>query len=205
MTSSLESSKTSGSIERYYIDSSLYFWFSLGPRSESRFATKIVIMFLDFKDTKTRSVRAQWAHNHASIPLRHKINHPPDHLPPGLGSWPSPITDDEELPPAPKLKPLKDAASITNPKVAIVGTGASGLFTAMILQYLNKNVPTSAGFNASWDFYEASPSTRGVGGRLYTYNFTDTSPDARHNYFDVGAMRFPDASGNPPSNPIMQR
>lgn len=160
-------------------------------------------MRLDFND-KTRSIRSQWARNHASIPLRRLINHPPPHIPGHLdGGWPGHVGDDEELPKPPKLKkPVDGTAPITNPTVAIVGAGAAGLFTAMILDYLNENV---AGFNASYDIYEASQDSSRLGGRLFTYNFGEY-PDPKHNYFDVGAMRFPDASDAAPvKNPIMQR
>jgi protoporphyrinogen oxidase len=104
------------------------------------------------------------------------------------------------------MKPSDGDFPITNPHIAIVGGGAAGLFTAMIIDYLNENTP-SPGFNCTYDIYEASNPPKelnntGVGGRLFTYEFMDNgSSDCRHKYFDVGAMRFPDSV----SNPIMQR
>jgi len=74
--------------------------------------------------------------------------------------------------------------------VCIIGAGSAGLFTALLLDYLNQNVPD---FNVQYDIFESGDASR-VGGRLYTYNFTSIP----HDYYDVGAMRFPD-------NPIMQR
>ncbi|KAJ4252416.1 hypothetical protein NW762_011016 [Fusarium torreyae] len=64
-------------------------------------------------------------------------------------------------------------------RVAIVGAGATGLYLAMMLKYLEiSNV----------DIYEASDR---IGGRCYTYNFADDA-DCGHNYYDIGAMRIPD-------------
>jgi len=53
--------------------------------------------------------------------------------------------------------------------VGIVGAGAAGLFTGLILDYLNSKVDR---FNASYDILEANAKDR-VGGRLYTHNFDD--------------------------------
>jgi monoamine oxidase len=53
--------------------------------------------------------------------------------------------------------------------------------------------------NISYDIFEASSKER-LGGRLYTYKFPST-PDyvsGDHDYYDVGAMRFPE-------NPVMKR
>ena len=164
-------------------------------------------MQLDFSD-KNRSIRAQWAQYHATVPLRHKINHPPPSLPGHLGEWPENVGDDKDLPNPPALKPrpADGTAPIKNPKVAIVGAGAAGLFTAMILDYLN-DAAKSSGFNVTYDIYEAAKDSSRLGGRLYTNKFTGKGrDDPRHNYFDVGAMRFPDASSQATTpNPIMKR
>jgi len=80
---------------------------------------------------------------------------------------------------------------IDKPKVAIVGAGAAGLFSAMILDYLNRNVD---GFHVNYDILEAAEKER-VGGRLFTYEFKPggaSNPQGPHDYYDVGAMRFPD-------------
>ncbi|TDL14703.1 amine oxidase [Rickenella mellea] len=61
--------------------------------------------------------------------------------------------------------------------VGILGAGAGGLYTALILQDLG--IP--------YRIIEARPE---VGGRLFTYTFPNTT-GAPYNYYDVGAMRFP--------------
>ncbi|KAF5683551.1 hypothetical protein FDENT_7163 [Fusarium denticulatum] len=66
-------------------------------------------------------------------------------------------------------------------RVAIVGAGATGLYLAMMLKYLE--IPNV-------DIYEASDR---IGGRCYTYQFPDDK-DCPHNYYDVGAMRIPQIS-----------
>lgn len=66
-------------------------------------------------------------------------------------------------------------------KVCIVGAGASGIYLAWMLTYLN--IP--------YDLFEASDR---IGGRCYTYDgFKNDKPDnfSQHNYYDVGAMRIP--------------
>lgn len=64
-----------------------------------------------------------------------------------------------------------------NSKVCIVGAGVSGLYIAMILDDLA--IP-----ELSYQILEASNR---VGGRMYTHNFSDTP----HDYYDIGAMRYP--------------
>lgn len=61
------------------------------------------------------------------------------------------------------------------PKVCIIGAGSCGLRIAMFLQYLK----------IDFDILEASDRH---GGRAFTYHFSA----AKHDYFDVAAMRFPD-------------
>ncbi|RYP09077.1 hypothetical protein DL764_001498 [Monosporascus ibericus] len=63
-------------------------------------------------------------------------------------------------------------------KVCIVGAGIAGLYIAMILDDLK--IP-----NLEYDILEGSDR---VGGRIYTYHFSE----ARHDYYDIGAMRYPD-------------
>ncbi|KAF8343482.1 hypothetical protein F5887DRAFT_973207 [Amanita rubescens] len=90
----------------------------------------------------------------------------------------------EELPVAVKGPP-NDRISVgfkpLNPTkekpVGILGAGASGLYTALILESLN--IP-----------YKVLEARDDVGGRLFTHHFPNTT-GAPYNYFDVGAMRFP--------------
>lgn len=63
--------------------------------------------------------------------------------------------------------------------LAIVGAGMSGLYLAMMCDYLG----------IKYDLFEASDR---FGGRVYTYDFPETEPKIAHNYYDVGAMRFPE-------------
>jgi hypothetical protein len=106
----------------------------------------------------------------------------PDHLPPL-----------QEFVPGQTLPPEM--------RVCIVGAGAAGLFTAMIFDWLKEKskcrvIPE---LNISYDIFEANPRER-LGGRLYTYKFPSTPKyqSGDHDYYDVGAMRFPE-------NPVMKR
>jgi len=68
----------------------------------------------------------------------------------------------------------------TDLPIAIIGAGAAGLRVAMMLDYLG--IP--------YDLFEAS---KRHGGRCYTYHFTkEEESGLTHDYYDVGAMRFPD-------------
>lgn len=82
-----------------------------------------------------------------------------------------------------KIYPLWPPRHRDIPKlnVGIIGAGMAGLYTGMILKSLG----------ITYEIIEASDR---VGGRVYTHRFTDDPGD----YYDVGAMRFPD-------NPIMSR
>ncbi|KAI9658235.1 MAG: hypothetical protein M1821_002368 [Bathelium mastoideum] len=79
-------------------------------------------------------------------------------------------------------------------KVGIIGAGVAGLFTAMIFDYLNDNFK----LNVDYEILEAERER--YGGRLFTYKFPEPAakedkekfPITRHDYYDVGAMRFPD-------------
>ncbi len=62
--------------------------------------------------------------------------------------------------------------------ICIIGAGMSGLYAAMILQDLKLN----------FEILEASPR---IGGRAFTHRFSETT--SFHDYFDVGAMRFPNS------------
>ncbi|KID96329.1 flavin containing amine oxidoreductase, partial [Metarhizium majus ARSEF 297] len=77
-------------------------------------------------------------------------------------------------------------------KVGIVGAGAAGLFTAMIFDHLKSILPD---FKVEYEILEAHREER-VGGRLYTHYFKHGGPSyptGKHDYFDVGAMRFPES------------
>jgi hypothetical protein len=76
------------------------------------------------------------------------------------------------------------ASGLPPRKVYIVGAGAAGLYIVMILGDLNI-------LNLEYDILEGS---RRVGGRVFTHHFSED----RHDYYDIGAMRYPDI-------PIMQR
>ncbi|KAF3929940.1 hypothetical protein AA313_de0204998 [Arthrobotrys entomopaga] len=62
-------------------------------------------------------------------------------------------------------------------KVCIVGAGIAGLYIAMILDDLK--IPGIS--------YEILEATDRVGGRTYTHNFSEE----KHDYYDIGAMRYP--------------
>ena len=150
------------------------------------------------------SIRDQWAHQHAVRGVKEVWNKKLSSLPPPLsGTPPGPIAgidfpghlEDGDLPRLPKLnrsgrKPAVEASDV---KVGIVGAGAAGLFTGMLLDFLNSSLGGGV-FHVSYDIWEAANKHR-VGGRLYTYDFTaegSTNPQGPHDYYDVGAMRFPD-------------
>ncbi|KAH7303409.1 hypothetical protein B0I35DRAFT_472320 [Stachybotrys elegans] len=63
-----------------------------------------------------------------------------------------------------------------NFKVGIIGAGVAGLFTALVLDAINDAILEAAGEDR-------------FGGRLYTHRFSEEDV---HDYYDVGAMRFPD-------------
>ncbi|KAG5634273.1 hypothetical protein H0H81_002578 [Sphagnurus paluster] len=63
--------------------------------------------------------------------------------------------------------------------VAILGAGVCGLYIAMMLDSLGIK-------------YEILEGSRRIGGRLYTHSFPTN--EGRYQYFDVGAMRYPDTS-----------
>lgn len=89
-----------------------------------------------------------------------------------------------------QAKPVGEAPrEATKIKFGIIGAGAAGLFTGTILDWLNEQ---SSDIQFSYDILEASER---AGGRLYTCGF---SGEGQHQYYDFGAMRFPD-------NPVMKR
>lgn len=79
-------------------------------------------------------------------------------------------------------------------KVGIVGGGVAGLFTALLLDWLNDQLGEKSGekeyLDIDYEILEAAGEDR-LGGRLYTYRFSDLQGGV-HDYYDVGAMRFPE-------------
>ena len=139
------------------------------------------------------SIRAQWARQHAIYGIKEEWNklvrlaygRRPDDKSLDVPE----LVKGDTLRKAPlNLKtPPKDGKAGGDPlavNVGIVGAGAAGLFSALVLEYLNTK-QTSVKF--TYDILEAD-TTKRSGGRLFTYNF---SPQP-HDYYDVGAMRFPD-------------
>ncbi|KAI5803004.1 hypothetical protein EDC01DRAFT_774681 [Geopyxis carbonaria] len=68
--------------------------------------------------------------------------------------------------------------SVTDYPIAIIGAGMAGLYAAMILQDLGLD-------------YEIIEASDRIGGRVFTHRFSETTKF--HDYFDVGAMRFPNS------------
>jgi protoporphyrinogen oxidase len=88
-------------------------------------------------------------------------------------------------------KAVDGVADVPSYSVGIVGAGVAGMFTALIFDHLNENF----GLNVTYEIIEAVDEDN-VGGRLYTYNFPNKDgqpPVGPHDYYDVGAMRFPDS------------
>ncbi|KIJ46262.1 hypothetical protein M422DRAFT_778531 [Sphaerobolus stellatus SS14] len=81
---------------------------------------------------------------------------------------------DEDLGPPPPYVPPEDLAKLP---VGILGAGAAGMYTAMILDSLGIK-------------YEILEASGRHGGRLYTHYFPKVP--GPYQYFDAGAMRYPD-------------
>jgi hypothetical protein len=175
--------------------------------------------------TSNLSIRNQWAQQHAIQAIKDELKHFTPHFP--VGYVPA-IGDHEEAVPSvpsvfqpPKLRYPPTELIIID--VGIIGAGVAGLFAAKVLDYLNYqlflrarkangdgepnpspdeffkdyvdggNLPNMLFFK--YQILEAAGEER-VGGRLFTYNFGE--PEAPHDYYEVGAMRFP-------KNPVMTR
>ncbi|KPM39716.1 hypothetical protein AK830_g6830 [Neonectria ditissima] len=79
-------------------------------------------------------------------------------------------------------------------KIGIVGAGVGGLFAALVLDWLNEKVKAKTkDFHIDYDIIEAADEDR-LGGRLYTHKFSEKE----HDYYDIGAMRYP-------NNEVMKR
>ena len=96
----------------------------------------------------------------------------------GLELPPDGIFKPDDLPKRPEQEsqPLSEGT-----KICIVGAGIAGLYSALILDHLG--VP--------YDILEANDRP---GGRILTHYFSTR----RHDYYDIGAMRFPKV-------PLMER
>jgi hypothetical protein len=154
---------------------------------------------MSFKLDTSQPLKAQWAHHHAVQGTLNEYNRHREDMGDNLGSVPLP---EDKLPPPPRLvknPPKKSEWSSMEPqtvKMGVVGAGAAGLFTAQVLEYLNKKLgEKGVPLSFEYDILEAAGSDR-VRGRLVTYDFGGPRED--HDYYDVGAMRFPD-------NPVMKR
>lgn len=110
---------------------------------------------------------------------------------------PVPILSDAtsplNLPPPPNKiaqpkQPLAELPSEALLHVGIIGAGIAGLFLAMMLDELHPFIT-----------YEILESSDRVGGRVYTHWFPRDSISAWvwGEYYDVGAMRFPDVWPSP--------
>ncbi|KAF2148170.1 hypothetical protein K461DRAFT_330109 [Myriangium duriaei CBS 260.36] len=140
------------------------------------------------RDENGRNTRNQWAEFQVYNALKTSWNQVLKDYPEVLQEL---IDKDKDKPS--HLEPIKD----TKPKVCIVGAGAAGLFTALLIDYLNE-CDKVKNFHLEYDIFEAADDSR-VGGRLYTYDFPQVKDEKlAHQYYDVGAMRFPDT-------PIMRR
>lgn len=88
-----------------------------------------------------------------------------------LPSWSIPAVDDLD-------RMSKQDPPLPEGKVCIIGAGIAGLYLAMLLDHAK--IP-----------YEILEASSRIGGRIFTYEFPTNDPPVEHNYYDVGAMRFP--------------
>jgi hypothetical protein len=95
---------------------------------------------------------------------------------PGIG--PTPL-DRDHLPPDKLPRQKKDLTDKIEHKLCVTGAGIACLYIAFILNEL-------AISGISFDFFKASGC---IGGRCFTHKFSETG--LPHDYYDVGAMRFP--------------
>lgn len=93
----------------------------------------------------------------------------------GMNRW-TPPDDPSQIPPYWPIYPPWY-------KVAIIGAGVAGLRTAKLLQ--DMGIP--------YKIFEAGDRP---GGRIFTYQFSPKTAPGKHDYYDVGAMRFPDNDAN---------
>lgn len=93
-------------------------------------------------------------------------------------------------PPRPTEPAASGTGTVTN--IGIVGAGISGLYTALMLDWLKDPKFT-------YEILEANPTR--AGGRLYTETFKTGDP---YDYYDVGAMRFPNLHWMEPTTKLMK-
>ncbi|KAH6994937.1 hypothetical protein EDB80DRAFT_897228 [Ilyonectria destructans] len=150
-------------------------------------------MFLDIKSDVP--LKYQWARYHALTGTVHEyLRHASGHEKMALPIPEEPI--ESELPTIPLQGKGSGAIQVPNGKdpnvvkFGVVGAGAAGLFTGMMLDYFNKELELRKNpLRFEYEILEAAGPDR-VGGRLYTHNFSKQRET--HDYYDVGAMRFPD-------------
>jgi NADPH-dependent 2,4-dienoyl-CoA reductase/sulfur reductase-like enzyme len=115
------------------------------------------------------TLRAQWARFLVREQLARELNLSPSA---GHAPWAR-----DRLPSLSEVQPKPGGEGRPKYKLCIVGAGIAGLYIALILDTLKIH-------NVSFDFFEASDR---IGGRCFTYKFSKVP----HDYYDVGAMRFP--------------
>ncbi|KAH8096670.1 hypothetical protein BXZ70DRAFT_329577 [Cristinia sonorae] len=83
--------------------------------------------------------------------------------------------------------------------IGIIGAGVTGLYIGMTLTKVNAYLVEKKLKPIKFEILESESSSGGhpVGGRLWTHTFSDSAND----YYDRGAMRFPD---HPPMKPVME-
>ncbi|KAK4696357.1 hypothetical protein P7C71_g1551, partial [Lecanoromycetidae sp. Uapishka_2] len=133
---------------------------------------------------KKNSDQVDLGARYASIAIRDQLKE----IQQGIPALPTPLSRNELAPIVNSLPPPTTSEDDrTEPfKVGIIGAGVAGLFTAMILDYLNEHFKV----NVEYEILECNKEER-LGGRLYTHYFSEET-DESHDYYDVGAMRYPD-------------
>ena len=110
---------------------------------------------------------------------------PTPHIPgEGYYSWKGLLEIDR----ARRAAPSEGRRLMIPQRVAIIGAGVAGLRTAMLLQNQKPPIP-----------YKILEACDRVGGRLFTYQFPSKPPEnpqGKHDYYDIGGMRFPDNDAN---------
>lgn len=157
--------------------------------SEHDFFLLVLLLTTMSTPIASHTIKARWAQRLVREKLAAELNKLQEEtrtlpLPiPGSQHW-----THDRLPPAMEYKDGKriigDGDDPPPRKVCIVGAGVAGLYIAMILDSLK--IP-----NLTYDILEANSR---VGGRIYTHHFSEEP----HDYYDIGAMRYPDI-------PIMKR
>jgi monoamine oxidase len=113
---------------------------------------------------KANTLRGKWANSLFRRSLNGSVGKPDAFAPiPSFKLPPPSLADGEEKLPC--------------GKAVIIGAGVSGLYLAMALDMLGMD-------------YEILEATDRIGGRILTHYFPD-DPTCKHNYYDIGAMRFP--------------